>query len=110
MTRPPIRLNDQIDIVERRVRLEKSQLSVAIRGLRGCTRAIVTGYPGLAVIFLSAAVMGVLGGRKLATRGRAVGCPREHDEGLSARRRRARLKRREQFEAVRRHHLPRGQG
>ena len=65
MTRPAISLHEQIDVVEGRVRLDKLRLKVAVQGIRSTTRHLISGNGGLAVIFLSAAVVGAIGARKL---------------------------------------------
>jgi hypothetical protein len=72
MKRAPVTLHDQIDIVEKRVRLEKLQLTVAIQGLRTSVWNIVSGPGGVAAIFLVAAVAGIYGGRKLTSRRRTL--------------------------------------
>ena len=70
MKRASVTLHDQIDIVEKRVRLEKFQLTSAVQGLRTSVRNIVSGPGGVAAIFLAAAVAGIFGGRKLRSRRR----------------------------------------
>ncbi len=64
--------HEQIALVESRVRLEKLQLKAAVQGLRASVRDIVSGPGGLFGIFLAAAVVGTLGGRKLASRRRII--------------------------------------
>jgi hypothetical protein len=70
MKRASVTLHDQVDIVEERVRLEKLQLTVAIRGLRASVRDIVTGPVGVVAIFVAAAGAGIFGGWKLTSRRR----------------------------------------
>ena len=70
MKRASVTLHDQIDTVEKRVRLEKLQLTLGIRGLRTSVRDIVSGPGGVVAIFLAAAVAGFVGGRKLRSRRR----------------------------------------
>jgi hypothetical protein len=70
MKRASVTLHDQIEIVEKRVRLEKLQLTAAIQGLRTSVRNIVAGPGGVVAIFLAAAVAGIFGARKLTSRRR----------------------------------------
>jgi hypothetical protein len=70
MKRASVTLPDEIDIVEKRVRLEKLQLTSAVQGLRTSVRNIVSGPGGVVAIFLAAAVAGIFGGRKLSSRRR----------------------------------------
>jgi hypothetical protein len=72
MKRASITLRDHIDLVEKRVRLEKLQMTVAVQGLRSSVRNIVSGPGGVAAIFLAAAVAGIFGGRKLTSRRRPI--------------------------------------
>jgi hypothetical protein len=58
MKRASVTLHDQIDIVEKRVRFEKLQLTSAIQGLRTSVRNIVFGPGDGVAIFLAAAVAG----------------------------------------------------
>ena len=72
MKRASVSLHDEIDMVEKRVRLEKLQLTVAIEGLRTSVRNIVSGPGGVVATFLVAAVAGIYGGRKLTSRRRTL--------------------------------------
>lgn len=70
MTQSSLGLNEQIELVEKRVQLEKLQLKAGVQGLRSSLRHVVSGRSGLGAIFLIAAVVGTLGGRKLTSRRR----------------------------------------
>lgn len=64
--------HDQIALVESRVHLEKLQMKAAVQGLRFSVRDIVSGPGGLVGVFLAAAIVGAIGGRKLASRRHGV--------------------------------------
>jgi hypothetical protein len=70
MTQSSLGLNEQIELVEKRVQLDKLQLKAGVQGLRSSLRHIVSGRTGMGAIFLIAAVVGTLGGRKLTSRRR----------------------------------------
>jgi hypothetical protein len=67
MTQPSLSLHDQIDLVEGRVRLKTLRLKVTVQELRSGARFLVSGHRGLTALFLLAAVIGAIGGRKFTS-------------------------------------------
>lgn len=67
----PLSLHDQIELAERRVRIDKLHLKMAMQGIRESTRAVITSPIGLVAVFLATGIVGALGGRKLISTRRA---------------------------------------
>jgi multidrug efflux pump subunit AcrB len=68
--RAPLRLHDQIELAERRVRIDKLHLKMAMQGIRESARAVVSSLVSLVAVFLATSIVGAVAGRKLITKRR----------------------------------------
>jgi multidrug efflux pump subunit AcrB len=66
----PLSLHDQIELTERRVRIDKLHLKMAMQGVRESARAVVSSPVSLVAVFLATSIVGAVAGRKLVTKRR----------------------------------------